>query len=69
MKNKRVKPGKIATVILRIMLPKEEAEFLLGDYQEEFHHIFETKGRCQARLSYWKLVLESIPGLIINQIS
>jgi putative ABC transport system permease protein len=68
MKNKEIKPNRIATYILRLLLPKDEASFLLGDYLEEFHYIYETQSKLKAHLTYWILVIESIPGFIKNQI-
>ena len=68
MKTKNRKPSRIATYLLRLSLPKPESSFLLGDYEEEYNYLCETKGIIYTRIWFWILVLESIPGFVLNQI-
>ncbi|MFC1725120.1 ABC transporter permease [candidate division KSB1 bacterium] len=62
------KPDKLAEYLLYLTLPESESSFLLGDYEEEFNYILERKGAFKARLWYWILILESMPGFILNSI-
>ncbi|MFC1725119.1 ABC transporter permease [candidate division KSB1 bacterium] len=66
MKTENKKPDKLAEYLLYLTLPESESSFLLGDYEEEFNFLREQKGVLYANIRYWILVLESIPGFIIN---
>lgn len=62
------KPPKIAETLLRIMLRKQDKEYILGDVEELFNDISEVRGTFWANIWYWYQVLISIFPLIYKSI-
>lgn len=56
----------MAETLLRILLPEREKHDLLGDYEEYYKEIFDSKGRFIANLWYWMQIVNLIPKTIWN---
>jgi len=66
MKWKTESPPRSAEFLLRILLPEREKHDLLGDYEEYYKEIFDSKGWFIANLWYWMQILMLIPKSIWN---
>ena len=68
MKNKDIKPPRIAEWILRRIANRGESEGIGGDLEEEYRETVEKKGIGQAQLWYWTLILVSTPSFIKSHV-
>jgi len=59
-----MKPPLLADWILKIILPQQDSEYLLGDFQEIFIKKMEKNGRLKATIWYWYQVLRNTPGFV-----
>jgi len=59
------RPPRIASWLLSRILPKKDAVFLCGEFEEIFFEILEKKGVASAQAWYWMQVLKSAPGFIM----
>lgn len=57
-----MKPPILAHCILKWILPPEDKEYLLGDFEEVFLNKAERRGRIYAGWWYWGLVCVNLPG-------
>ncbi len=58
-----VQPPRIATWLLNLFTPGEEAESILGDLLEEFSHLTSKSGPLFARRWYWRQTVKTIAHL------
>ncbi len=61
-------PSKLAEWILRRIYPDKGEFTSVGDFQEEYHEVYQSEGSFRARLWYWKQIIKSIPSFIRNKI-
>jgi putative ABC transport system permease protein len=54
----------IATWLFRLILPANDFEYLLGDYQAVYSYIFVKNGAFSARLWYWLQLFKSAPTFL-----
>ena len=59
-----VQPPRIASWLVNLFTPAEEAESILGDLLEEFCHLASKAGVPVARRWYWRQTLKTIAHLI-----
>ena len=59
-------PPRMAEALLRMLLPERERLDLLGDYEEYYKEIADSKGRFIAGLWYGIQILNLIPRSIWN---
>ena len=64
MKKKTANPPRLAEGLLRFCNRRDDSYSLIGDIQEEFTEIADSKGIRAARRWYWKQTLRSIPTLL-----
>jgi putative ABC transport system permease protein len=60
------KPSRIATTILRWILPPKDRDYLLGDYEESFHRKLEEKSALSASLWYWVQLIHTAPAYLFE---
>jgi putative ABC transport system permease protein len=60
------KPPRIATSILRWILPPKDRDYLLGDYEESFQRKFEEKNALSASLWYWIQAVQAAPEFLLE---
>jgi len=58
----------IASWFLKRILPREEAPFLLGDFEEIYINTVKKNGNFLARLWLWSQILKNSPGFILNSV-
>ena len=56
------KPSRIATTILRWILPPKDRDYLLGDYEESFQRKLEEKSALSASLWFWVQLIHTAPA-------
>lgn len=59
-------PPRIATSILRWILPLKDQTYLLGDYEESFQRKFQEKGALLASLWYWGQLIHTAPEYLLE---
>ncbi|MBN1273522.1 MAG: ABC transporter permease [Candidatus Aminicenantes bacterium] len=64
---KRSKP-RLGEALLRLTLPANEVEALLGDFDEIYDELWQKKGQGAAKRWYWTQILRLQPSLIKNSI-
>ena len=57
-------PPRLAERLLRLFVPQEDSETILGDFAEEYYNIAFNFGKKRAWGWYWLEVVKSIPSLI-----
>ncbi len=60
MKHKKETPPLLGEKILKIFLPKGESESVVGDYEELYTEIAQTRGKSRAYAWYWIQIMKSI---------
>jgi ABC-type antimicrobial peptide transport system permease subunit len=60
------RPPRLAISILKCVLPPNDQEHLLGDYEESFHRKLEEKNALSASLWYWGQLLHTAPEYILE---
>ena len=58
---KRNKTPLFATWILKLILPANDLEYLLGDYEAVYSYILSKNGAISARIWYWSQLFKSAP--------
>ncbi len=58
-----IQPSRIATWLLTLFTPAEEAESILGDLLEEYSHLASKSGVAVARSWYWRQAVKTIAHL------
>ncbi|MFI5381137.1 MAG: permease prefix domain 2-containing transporter [Tepidisphaerales bacterium] len=58
-----VRPPRIATWLVNLFTPAEEAESILGDLLEEYSHLASKSGVAFARRWYWRQAVKTIAHL------
>ncbi len=53
-------PPRLASALLRLLLPEEVREFVQGDLEEEYRETLRERGRPAAARRFWRLALSSI---------
>ena len=53
------RPPALARTLVRLLLPRERAELVLGDLEEDFAEAAERRGRAAALRAYWRAALRS----------
>jgi len=59
-----VQPPRMATCLVNLFTPAEEAESILGDLLEEYSHLASKSGVAFARRWYWRQTVKTIAHLI-----
>lgn len=59
-----VQPSSIATWLVNLFTPAEEAESILGDLLEEFSYLASKSGVAVARRWYWRQTVKTIAHII-----
>jgi hypothetical protein len=59
-----VQPPRVATWLVNLFTPTEEAESILGDLLEEYSHLASKSGVAFARSWYWRQTVKTIAHLI-----
>lgn len=60
------RPPKIAESLMILFLLRRNLSVVLGDFEEIFCDILESKGKRTAQLWYWFQILKSFPGFVIS---
>ncbi len=60
--SKKRKPPRLARWILKWALPKEDAEFLMGDFESIHQSKMNEQGRLSAHRWYWMQAFNTMPG-------
>lgn len=68
METSKKSPPVLREKILRWILPSDEVEALLGDFEEIYEEIWKKKGRSAARRWYWIQILRLLPSSFTNMI-
>ncbi len=55
------KPSRIAISLLRRVLPPQDRDYLLGDYEESFQRKLEEEGALAASLWSWGQFIQTAP--------
>ena len=63
--NSSPKPPGLGEGILRLFLPQEDRETVLGDFAEEYYRVADDFGLKRAWGWYWLEILKSTPSLIL----
>ena len=58
-----IHPPRIATWLLDLFVPPQEAESILGDLLEEFSDVASRSGERSARRWYWRQTIKTVPRL------
>lgn len=67
MKNKKIRPGIFARVLLYVISKYGEEFAVLGDFEEMYKEIYQSDGMLKAKFWCWKQILFSIPLFIKNK--
>jgi len=59
-----IKPPRLLEKILQYILPRYVGETALGDFEEEYEYLVQTRGNIHANLWYFIQILKSIPVFI-----
>lgn len=59
-----VQPSRVATWLVNLFTPAEEAESILGDLLEEFSHLVSKSGVAVARSWYWRQTVKTILPIV-----
>ena len=59
-------PPRIATSILKCVLPPKDRVYLLGDYEESFQRKLKEKGALSASLWYWGHLIHAAPEYLLE---
>ncbi len=59
---------KILTFLFRLILPERIRNTAIGDYEEIYANLYDSKGRINAHSWLWSQIFRSIPGYFIDQI-
>lgn len=65
-KHQSVSPPRIPQWILSRLLPRDDSQYLSGDFDEIYSFVCEDKGRLSADIWYWKQVVVSLPQILIH---
>jgi hypothetical protein len=65
MSQANVVPPRVATYLVNLFIPAEEAELILGDLLEEYSHLRSESGIAFARRWYWRQTLKTIANLTV----
>ncbi|MFC1476883.1 ABC transporter permease [candidate division KSB1 bacterium] len=68
MKKKAPKPWSVAEKLLLLTANRYAKHQILGDCEEEFHEIAETKSAFRAHCWYWTLIFISLPSFFANAV-
>ncbi len=68
MNKLRQRPPKIVEGMLKIFANKRAQSAIIGDLEEEYHSLSESRGKTYALMWYWKYTLLSLPSFIKNNI-
>jgi putative ABC transport system permease protein len=63
---KEIKPPRLLEKTLQHILPRYVGETALGDFEEEYEYLVQTRGNIHANLWYFIQILKSIPAFIGN---
>jgi putative ABC transport system permease protein len=66
MNRPRNRPPKIAEGFLKLFANKRAQSAIIGDLEEEYHILSESRGKTYAFLWYWKYIMQSLPSFIKN---
>lgn len=69
MDKQRPRPLKIAEGILKILANRRAQSAIIGDLEEEFHALSESRGATHALIWYWKYILLSLPSFIKSHLA
>ena len=65
--NKQIKnPPIIAEWLLTAIANQKDNQAIIGDFEEEYYQIAETRGTTFAQLWYWSIIIISLPSFFIN---
>ncbi len=66
LKSRGPKPPAILYALLKFVIRRDMKLFVLGDFDEEYLEIAETRGRGAADKWYWRHFLRSLPSIILD---
>ena len=69
MNRQKQKPPKIAEGLLKILANRRAQSAIIGDLEEEYFALSESRGKSHALLWYWKTIILSLPSFIKNNVS
>lgn len=69
MNRQNQKPPKIAEGFLKILANRRAQSAIIGDLEEEYTALTESRGKSHALLWYWKTILQSLPSFIKDNVS
>ncbi|MFC1554182.1 ABC transporter permease [candidate division KSB1 bacterium] len=68
MKEKVIKPPKIASLLIYMMIPGKDRVFIWDDINEVYYEKLKNNGKRSANLWYWKHVMKNIPGFFFYSV-
>jgi putative ABC transport system permease protein len=68
MKKSKSDPPKIAEALLKLLANRRAQSAIIGDLEEEYHALRESRGKTYALMWYWKYIILSLPSFIKNNV-
>ena len=69
MNKQKQRPPKIAEGLLKLLANRRAQSAIIGDLEEEYTALTESRGKTYALLWYWKAIILSFPSFIKNNVS
>jgi len=69
MNKQKQRPPKIAEGLLKLLANRRAQSAIIGDLEEEYTALTESRGKTYALLWYWKTIILSLPSFIKNNVS
>lgn len=68
MNRQKQRPPKIAEGLLKLLANRRAQSAIIGDLEEEYTALSESRGKTYALLWYWKTIILSLPSFIRNNV-
>jgi putative ABC transport system permease protein len=68
MQKNKHRPPKIGEGLLRLLANRRAQSAIIGDMEEVYTAISESRGKIHALLWYWKTIILSLPSFIKNNV-